>query len=571
MPPRDQDGYGPNQLFVDPGVGWAWTHKGGDWIDANGLKQGPAQWFSKATGAAGTPPTEYSVDVTAAVKEVQSEGRWNAMLLTANVQRQVASPLSTTDKPPSILVQYANGDAATLACRILAQRDVGQPLTTAPSISLPAFIEFERPTSPVTSAVMMFTVTLHSGGAGTVKGYLLDPPLNHELVQLGDGTGILGQHDYLDSKQWSDFALTQYHLPSNTINTGAEREFDPAIYGNGPTDTTKLPHLGLGKWINWGPDWQLVKSDYASEGFAPLSPGLGAVRVHMPKSKTKGPDGKLRDATLGDIADYGGGWGAAAYIFMPEPLYGNLGHIFVRFYARIGTPDGGPYRTDPADRLQFWRDTNPPHGQGLWAGRGGKWAIVPEHCTAYGGYSGSSGGGGWQMRQSWSECDAGDGPDNDGWAIGAHLWDFGVFQPPGHNYGAENNSANLFGQKGGLGGMLYAHRWYCVEMELLLNSMDAPGHIDAHGVQHFWKPDGALRTWIDGRLVYERTGMVFRQKPFITGPYNPAIMRPCRELGVRSLCLNWYHGGTDPNCQDRYLFFTGLKWGTQYIGPEGLS
>jgi hypothetical protein len=47
-------------------------------------------------------------------------------------------------------------------------------------------------------------------------------------------------------------------------------------------------------------------------------------------------------------------------------------------------------------------------------------------------------------------------------------------------------------------------------------------------------------------------------------------MRPCRELGVKGLWLNWFHGGQTPSTVDRVLFYTGLAWGKDYIGPMSM-
>lgn len=85
-------------------------------------------------------------------------------------------------------------------------------------------------------------------------------------------------------------------------------------------------------------------------------------------------------------------------------------------------------------------------------------------------------------------------------------------------------------------------------------------------------PDGELRAWVDGRLVFERVGMVFRSKPLKGDlPPKPSEMPPLRELGVRGLWLNWFHGGVTQDSVERVMFFTGLAYGTQYIGPMRLS
>ena len=53
-----------------------------------------------------------------------------------------------------------------------------------------------------------------------------------------------------------------------------------------------------------------------------------------------------------------------------------------------------------------------------------------------------------------------------------------------------------------------------------------------------------------------------------TGRFDPRMsLRPCRELGIRGLWLNWFHGGVTPNSVDRVVFITGVAWAQEYIGP----
>jgi hypothetical protein len=559
------DNFGPTQLYVDFHSAWSWTRVGGDWIDANGVRHGNRPWFAiasdKTLGA--TAVASYNGDVSLAVKHAQAADRWCAFLLVAeNAPRSIAGPASTRHAAPFIDVVYANGSTARLACRIVAANTSSStgPYTTAEQFSLPAFVEFERPvplaTSAVVSAQISYVLTEHwSGNSPAVAGYLLDPPVNQETSRAGLAAatgaldagieaqaGVIGAHRYLDGVPWDDFR----YLGESTFSS--ERNYDPAIFDNGPTNLNTYPHVGLGKWINAGPQWSLVQSNYINEGFKPLAPGLGAVRVPMPAEVFS--DG----ANVG----YGGTLAGNAMIFLPEPMFGRLGRIFVRYYFRLGSDATGAYNATAAKRFHVY---NSP-GISDWTTMAGKWGIAPDHSSATGGVSGSSGGGnGWQMRNSWYDCDASTGgPSDGGWTTGFHLHDFQYQNPTGHNYGREQAPTfERWGQRGGTGGVLYANQWYCVETELKLNSVanTTPG----------FTPDGELRAWIDGRLVFERTGMVFRTLPMVPVPYNPNQIRACRELGVRGLWLNWFHGGKTLSSMDRTSFYTGLVWSQQYIGP----
>jgi hypothetical protein len=163
------------------------------------------------------------------------------------------------------------------------------------------------------------------------------------------------------------------------------------------------------------------------------------------------------------------------------------------------------------------------------------------------------------MRHAWAECEAAQGgPDEAGLIPGWHLYDFQSSNPVGYRYGGEGQNRNNWGQKGGLGAVLYAGRWYCIETEIKLNSVDPS--------DNSFQPDGLLRTWIDGRLTYERTGMVFRTLPIHAPAYNADYIRPFRQLGIKDLWWNWYNGGTTQSTVNRVQFLTALVWARQRIG-----
>jgi hypothetical protein len=106
--------------------------------------------------------------------------------------------------------------------------------------------------------------------------------------------------------------------------------------------------------------------------------------------------------------------------------------------------------------------------------------------------------------------------------------------------------------------MMYAAQWYEVETEMKLNTIFTGSNT--------YLPDGELRAWVDGRLVWEGTGMVFRTLPVYDPGYNPSKLRPARELGVKELWLNWFHGGQSENTYSRTMFYSNLAWGTSRIG-----
>ena len=552
----DTDAWGPTYTYVDFYSGWAWSHPGGDWIDATLAPQGTAPWASfgaDAVSGSNAVHTYTGVDATKLVQHCQQNGRWLAVIARASgAPRAVAGTFSSLGPPPSIAVAYADGSSATLKCRLVAwsTSSSSMPLTTRGSTGLPCFIEFDKPAGPVASATLSMTVTEHwSGSAASIGFYLCDPPINTEPLTGTAGlasqagaqdagiaavAGVIGAQRYVDGSALTDFAIP------GPANHTAEMFYDPALWG-GAQDLTKWPHTAVGKWINVPSNLTLVGSSYAGEGFEPLAAGLGALKLVM-------PDGGIK---TGQEGGYTGTGASNMKLFMPFDDMGLLDHIFVRYYLRLGAPQ----LRIPADRREVLQAGVPK-----WSDLGGKFGIGPSHSTTYGGTSGSSGGGyGWQMRHAWAECEAAQGgPDEAGLIPGWHLYDFQSANPVGYRYGGEGQNQNNWGQKGGLGSVLYAGRWYCIETEIKLNSVNP--------ADNSFKPDGLLRTWIDGRLTYERTGMVFRTLPIYAPAYNGDYIRPFRQLGIKDLWWNWYNGGTTQSTANRVQFMTALVWARQRIG-----
>lgn len=112
--------------------------------------------------------------------------------------------------------------------------------------------------------------------------------------------------------------------------------------------------------------------------------------------------------------------------------------------------------------------------------------------------------------------------------IGSYVYHVDKESPYGVNWGW-----NL-----GPTGALEKNRWYSVEQFLRLNT---PG-----------KHDGVLRAWVDGRLVFEKDGLRFRDVP---------------ELRIETLWLNVYHGGMTPAPKEMSLYIDNLVIAREYIGP----
>jgi hypothetical protein len=590
----DLDTIGVQYDYVDLASGWAWTRRGGDWVDRNGARQGTAHWIDVPANRGSDQYTaaDYSVDVTDALRMVQTTGRWNAWVVQAqNAPRVMAGRFhETAEWRPRIDVTYTDRTAATLACRVAALLDKG---TTLPSqsgsqYSLPMAVEFERPTKEVASATLRFTITQHWSGSANprVQWSLADPPVNNDPVTTGYASGYaldngidtdgntIWAHRYADGTQRRDVILHLADSPIGAPDWFNRRFWSPHLWQpGGAVDKGKLPFVGAGKWVGGtkggakdsDPNWNVVPSTYSGEGFVPLAPGIGAMRVHMPA------DTDVNGKPIVDGSEVGqnGTLGLDAKLFMPEAEIGVLKRVFVRYYVRVGTP----YAPSLADKKQIMK-----LGAAAWTDMAGKFLMNASHATNYGGNSGVAGGGkGWSLRHEFSDPISdtlGPSPVNGGYALSFSWYDYQynaynatsnpLGQPIGHIYGANDKpSDHSPGQRGGLGSVLYADGWHCVEVETNLNSVDTVNAQDGR----MWQPDGAVRMWLDGRLCYERTSVVLRALPAQPLAASGTAMPPIRDLGIAEIWFNWFHGGLTRNTYPRTLFITGLVVGRNRIGP----
>lgn len=122
------------------------------------------------------------------------------------------------------------------------------------------------------------------------------------------------------------------------------------------------------------------------------------------------------------------------------------------------------------------------------------------------------------------------------------LWDhdpWGQFTGRGGTCATE--PTNLFCAKGRNLGVLVRERWYALEHFIKMNT---PG-----------VADGVIRGWVDGKLAYEKTNMIFR----VPGHNN---------LHVRTAWLNVYKGGLYGGCNDSEIWLDQMVLVTDApIGP----
>lgn len=569
--PRYLDYYGPDSTAVEFQAGWHWKNKGGDWIDADGVQQGPKPWAALQIKAPAWTETRFEVDVTAMLAEAQRRGISFAFLLKGAEVTDVSTRFGA--HPATVVMTMADGSTRSLELLFAGSATVASPAQSKPNMSLPAFYEFETPEETPAKAVLSFYAVVKNIYSKTDAAlFLLNPDKSMPEVSIGGIDGgqldmniasnpsIIGSHLYLDSHPQSDYIFDDPR-PAHAKNIGSETSYSPEFFG-GAVDTSKYPYLGAGKWLNPTPGVSVVKSYEIPHG--PIAPGLGALLIDIAKDP---------QAVEGGFAASAGFGVSRLEMPLPADKLGRCDHLFIRQYFSWSPYEGQADSLDLSEVKAIYKGPN--NTVPAWTEVGGKFGIVPTHNTILGGFSGSSGAGdGWTMRLSFGFPLTGTttGPQMGGIHSGWHMYDFMASRHPLKLGAAGSKNPQGWGK---VGGVLYARRWYCIETEMKLNSIDKPGILPdgsphlINGVPQFWTADGELRVWIDGMLAWEDVGLIFRTAPVRQRPigWKGLDMYPILDLGVRSVMLNTYIGGTTPSTREHKHYYAGLAYGTQYIGP----
>lgn len=528
---RDRRNTSPTSATV--GGQWFWQQPRGDYIDGAGTRYGTAPALSIPINS-GNEFTYTNQNCTAIVQQAQTGNRWLAMLWSTSGTAIRVVYGKNSAFPPSINVTYTDLTTEVLDCRITAVNNTSSSYASfgAESYSFPIFIEFDRPAKTVQSATLTFRIKSQFSGNCNLQGFLLDPQRNAEPSVAGiaytadldagltSNTDVLILHRYVDGSSLNDF---KYDNPA-IANYSVEASYDRAIWGRGAEELDKHPHVSYGKWIALptatvtdpvtvsspsAVQVSLVDSSYAGQGFAALAPGMGALKVKMHAVLDRDGLVQADGSWVGET-----GTGMAPEIFLPAAEFGLCQDMYVRSYIRIGTPDGGPFVDSITDRYQVHQSGTAMAPTEIdWVSKAGKCFIVPDHhCYPDGGFSATAGGtAGWQARMGWGVVDEVDGgPMEGGFGIDFHTFDI-QNQPVGNypqNYTYATNSWMQSLSHGGMG-TLYAHKWYCFETRLRLNTVLPyyPGFL----------ADGIQAHWIDGRKIIQHDNIVFRQRPVFRG------------------------------------------------------
>jgi len=545
---------GPSYNAVEQSAQWAWTNPGGDWINQSGTAQATSNpHFTFAAAAASGSTTYASVNITAGVSAAFTRGKWNAYIVRASAVRGIATHRTAT--PPRVQVSYTDGSTATLECLACVHLLSGTSYTrigasSEAQINPSVALEFQMPTKAVSSATLSITMT--AGSAATINGYLANPPVNNAGVTSGvaaaypadaglkNHASILFAQRYEDGTTLGDYVIQNF----SSVDTWALSNWDPELFGTGPANTAKLPtaHQGVPvagthKWFykqNTGNTITLVNSSYTGDNFQPVAPGLGAMRILIPK-ETVGDGGSV---------GYGGQTGADIWALFPKAVAGLLSETYVRFFVRFAfTPkllaDTKMVRSEAASTASY-------------AIREGKWGLGTHHWTFFGGNNNVGGDNlghtnrlGFRVHPS----DVG----LMGMQSYVHSWDMLKYDMP-------------FGQMGGLGAGFYPNRWYCIEVRKRLNTWNSTGAVGTS------PSDGLMEIFIDGRLAARHTAWKYRDGRLDYTTETPISMGklvPFRQMGDMGLALNLYNGGVKGADEEMVMFFAQVACGTQYIGLPG--
>lgn len=197
----------------------------------------------------------------------------------------------------------------------------------------------------------------------------------------------------------------------------------------------------------------------------------------------------------------------------------NLGLDLRYEFAKKGRPE--PEEIYFRYYLRFADDWNPSRDGGKMPG------IAGTYGEAGWGMRRSDGYNGWSVRGSFAARPS-----------AASVEGMTTIGSYAYHAQAESASGEHWPWSAGPSGLLQNNRWYAVEQYVKLNT---PG-----------MPNGVFRAWINGRLVEERSAVLFRNTP---------------DLKIESVWMNVYHGGVAPAPHDMTLYIDNVVVARRYIGP----
>jgi len=562
-------GDGPHLDYLDIGSQCRWNRQNGDWIDLHGAEYGSAPaWQVSAVLASDGSAYTYRVTMTAAVQQAQALGMHTAWIVRCLKKLEWCGRHS--DSPPLLHVVYDDGEPDALACvasvgfkRGSAYSFVGRPMITTRGDN--GVLEFARPKKPVAEAWMDWAAV----GEGLVEGFLIKPPMNPPAVTdpglagaypmdagLADDPDVFFAQNHLDGTT-NDAVIARYGKGNNYAYKST---WSPHMYSDAPPDTGKLPYTLAGESIRnkffHGAVGKvpptMVPSTYQGEGFYPLAPGLGALKIVIPGAHA--PDG----ANVGN----GGSLGCDLWTCLPEPECGRLEELYCRYYIFIAE-----YPQEAVRDQKMYRSS--PGGSAIYIPPRGKMGFAGHHRTEMGGQNRQGGGNrGYALWDIFVDlADMAPGYVK----YGGHFLDFLKSNWPG-----TRGDCVFTGQMGARYMRLKRGRWI---------------RFDTRGMLNDWTLDWLNPTnnaefdmWIDGVQVIRFRNFPMRQGPInTTDPeisktpearaanyvyYDPAskYLPAVRTMGVMGTRTTPYQGGVTACEHDQVFFLANPVMARSYIG-----
>lgn len=382
---------------------WKWTNIGGDWLDSALTPQGSVPWATSSLVPVNAGPGEIAIDVTAAVRQLDSQGRWYAFVLAvASGQVNVTGPCNTLGAPQSVLEIVRGGVTETkplwyaASSRTSTASVDAQDNTVALKNSGKTFLEFFRQgavqSTEVTSAVLRLRYSSVTSAA-TVRVFIANPEVpdvNNQVAGLASDytldAGIYSHAsvaarlhitDTMSIEDAVDIHRTagSYSYPWDGVPKSShvsEDLWNPYLWGTpgvGPLAAVAAPTSGElaammpaavqtptgtkacgGAYRNMpgGDSVKVVTStQLAAKGLPVLAPGLGAFEMRYPGMNIENGQSTTQSTTTGGVLAGGVKDNDLSLWLKPEHCGRTVdGHL--RMYIMLG--DGW----DPDDTSMGW-------------------------------------------------------------------------------------------------------------------------------------------------------------------------------------------------------------------------
>lgn len=376
--------FGPNAQFVCRTMMWPWANTGGDFTDADGIQQGPTPHTSITLTSGSLPAgaSAHAIDVTSAVQDAYTRGKWIALLLkmTGIATLNVVGSLEAVSQELTITYSDASTDVRPVwvVASLVSQQATNTMKATVPwTTAAPLVMEFFGPevatdwSKTVTAAELTLRVaSASSAGAGVpVTINLVAPPIPDTTPVPGPAAlypldaGIEAIAGYVmhippltDASVIEDVLDTRYTSKRDVgtydpaypypVTQHAESQFTPYLWGNpgdphmsavsfpSPAQETLLhPARSFGRFVGDSAQdrFRVVHSDdvqAVADGYVPLHPDLGGAIEWRMKS-----DGIENGQTFlnGTTDSY-----QNVHLYLPKDKFGKISQLTARYYLRFG-------------------------------------------------------------------------------------------------------------------------------------------------------------------------------------------------------------------------------------------